>query len=488
MFRRALFAIALLALIPSLAQAQLLGRSTPPASASPTMPSGYMTVPPGTGPALGFDRITQDQIVSGELSEKAIRKAGMRMFSTPFNRFDGYGDGPVDISDPTSPGGRPTLQGNGTFLRVNGLDSQTCMECHSVGSNATVPFTFAVGGAGGSNNNAMFGTRDIDVDDSNGWGFAFFNGRYINPPFLFGAGGVELLAKEMTADLQDIALAAQQSPGLALPLVTKGVDFGEIVYDDVLGTFDTSAVVGVDTDLVVRPFGRKGDNQSVRQFDLGALAFHLGMQPVEVVGAGVDADNDGVADEALIGELSALHVFGVTMKKPRVTEGYPPQVAAGQQTFQAVGCAGCHVPALETESELLGLAFPEVPTDPSANIYMQVNLTHSSKFSSNGQGGVTVPLFSDLKRHDMGPQLGESFGHPLDDQFITPRLWGIADTAPYLHDGRALTLTDAILSHGGEGQAARDAFAELAPADVINLLAFLDTLKTPKNPNKELLH
>ncbi len=482
---RVMLATVVLAVIPSLAQAQFdVGGH--PLVGGPTHQPESTFVPPGTGPALGTDRITQDQIVNEELSEKEIRKAGMRMFSTPFNRFDGYGDGPVNVFDPTSPGGRPTLQDNGTFLRINGLDSQTCMECHSVGSNATVPFTFAVGGAGGSNNNAMFGPTEIDVDDSDGFGYAFYNGRYINPPFLFGAGGVELAAKEMTADLQEFVLVAQQNPGQVIPLVTKGVDFGEIVYT-LLGGLDTSAVEGVDEDLVVRPFGRKGDNHSIRQFDLGALPFHLGMQPVETVGEGVDGDGDGVVNEALIGELSALHVFAVTMIKPRVTKGHPPQVAAGRQLFEDLGCAGCHVPELETESNMLGLAFPEVQTDPSANIFMEVNLKHSARFKKNNQGGVTVPLFSDLKRHDMGPELAESFGDALDAQFITARLWGIADTAPYLHDGRALTLTEAIQMHGGEGQAASDAFGALSPDQVVDLLAFLDTLKTPKNPNKELL-
>jgi hypothetical protein len=485
MVRGSLLTLSLALLAPS-SLAQLALDSDALLGSGP-VPAKPMLHPPGTGPALGTDRITQAQILSGALSEKDIRKAGMRMFSTPFNRLDGYGDGLVNPNDPTTPGGRPSLQNNGTFLRVNGLDSQTCMECHSVGSNATVPFTFAIGGAGGSNNNAMFGPTEIDVDDSDGWGHAFYNGRYINPPFLFGAGGIELLAKEMTVELQGLAQLAQQTPGVPVQLVTKGVDFGQVVHDAALGALDTSGVEGLDHDLIVRPFGRKGDMTTIREFDLAALAFHMGMLPVEVVGAGVEGDGDGVVDEALIGELSALHVFATTMKRPRVEMGYPPQVQAGAQLFEAVGCAACHVPALETSSSLLGLAFPEVPTAPSANVYLEVDLTRSAKFSSNGQGGVTVPLFSDLKRHDMGPALAETFGHHLDSHFITARLWGIADTAPYLHDGRALSLTEAILMHGGEGQAASDAFAALTPGQQVDLLAFLDTLKTPKAPNKELL-
>ena len=72
------------------------------------------------------------------------------------------------------------------------------------------------------------------------------------------------------------------------------------------------------------------------------------------------------------------------------------------------------------------------------------------RFRQVPDGGLRVELFSDLKRHDMGPELAESFGSDLDARFITARLWGVADTAPYLHDGRAHTLRDAIMMNGGE--------------------------------------
>ena len=97
-----------------------------------------------------------------------------------------------------------------------------------------------------------------------------------------------------------------------------------------------------------------------------------------------------------------------------------------------------------------------------------------------------VPLFADLKRHDMGPALAEFFGNPLDTQFTTARLWGVADTAPYLHDGRALTLSEAILLHGGEAQSARDKYASMAEENQAKLLQFLLSLRTPSDPAGEL--
>jgi hypothetical protein len=145
------------------------------------------------------------------MSLDEIRSAGLKMFSTPFNKRDGYGDGPMNPLDTTGPGGRPTLGGNGTFLRVNGLDGQTCFECHSIVSNASVPAKLGIGGVGGSVTNAIFQPTFIDVTDTLNIEQAAMDGRFINPPFLFGSGGIELLAKEMTADLQALKQFAELS-------------------------------------------------------------------------------------------------------------------------------------------------------------------------------------------------------------------------------------------------------------------------------------
>ena len=436
--------------------------------------SAQITPPPGEEPALSPPRITQAMITSGAVSLHQIRAHGLRVFAAPFNKLDGYGDGPMKPGNPIAPGGRPTLQRNGTFLRVNGLDSQTCMECHSVLSTATVPFRFGIAGVGGANNNAMFMPTFIDVADQQGNGFAATDGRFINPPFLLGAGGVELVGKEMTMELQRLARTAQQQPGSRVQLVTKGVDFGVIVFAN--GRFDTSGVVGIEPDLVVRPFGRKGEFSTTRAFDLGALQFHLGMQPVEVVGAGIDDDGDGVVDEILIGEVSALAIFNTTLELP-VQSATSPQARRGAQVFRTIGCVMCHIPELTTGTPTLTHSFPEVETDPSANVFYAVNLLASPpRFARSAQGGIRVPMFSDLKRYDMGPGLAESTGGPLDPLFITARLWGVADTAPYLHDGRALTLTDAILLHGGDAGASSAGFGGLADTDKRALLAYLRTL------------
>ena len=87
-------------------------------------------------------------------------------------------------------------------------------------------------------------------------------------------------------------------------------------------------------------------------------------------------------------------------------------------------------------------------------------------------------LFSDLKRHSMGPQLNE--GRPdrevFGDSFITRPLWGLARSRPYLHDSRAPTIEDAILLHGGEAQASRDAYAALTEHERAPLRVYLTSL------------
>jgi hypothetical protein len=279
--------------------------------------------------------------------------------------------------------------------------------------------------------------------------------------------------------LQALKQQARDNPNTPLRLVTKGVSFGALSHDGTV--FDYTAVEGIDSDLVVKPFGRKGEFATVRGFDVGALQFHHGMQAVELVGENVDDDGDGVVNEITIGELSALHVHNVTL--PRPTQVQTTRAAReGQRVFGDIGCADCHVPELQTDSRDLTLSYPEVDTDPIENVYLNIDLTKKpAQFRPHRRGGVRVPLYSDLKRHDMGPELEESAGLDLDLLFITARLWGVADTAPYLHDGRATTLTEAILFHGGEAQSARDDFDALPGAERIRVLEFLRSLRAPRS-------
>ncbi|PTE15841.1 di-heme oxidoredictase family protein, partial [Pseudogemmobacter blasticus] len=92
--------------------------------------------------------------------------------------------------------------------------------------------------------------------------------------------------------------------------------------------------------------------------------------------------------------------------------------------------------------------------------------------------------YSDLLLHDMGPGLADDRpeGRATGREWRTPPLWGIGLTArvsghtQFLHDGRARSLTEAILWHGGEAQPARDGFAGLSAEDRADLISFLESL------------
>ena len=98
--------------------------------------------------------------------------------------------------------------------------------------------------------------------------------------------------------------------------------------------------------------------------------------------------------------------------------------------------------------------------------------------AANADGSVDVELWSDFKRHDVGAALadGKNFNQIAANQFLTTPLWGVADSAPYLHDGRAATLNDAILQHAGDAQAVRNAYVALAADDQAKVQEFLKSL------------
>lgn len=71
--------------------------------------------------------------------------------------------------------------------------------------------------------------------------------------------------------------------------------------------------------------------------------------------------------------------------------------------------------------------------------------------------------------------------------FLTRNLWGIASSSPYLHDGRATTLTEAILEHGGEAQGSRNAFVAATRPEQRALIAFLENLVLFKMEDGEVV-
>src|SRR5207249_1752663 len=127
---------------------------------------------------------------------------------------------------------------------------------------------------------------------------------------LYGAGPIEMLAREMTEELHAIRNSAIHRAYLSFGnvpahLTAKGIDFGDIVaHPD--GTVDTSGVRGISPDLTVRPFHQNGAAVSIRHFTNDAMNQHLGIQSAERFGLDVDPDGDGIVNELTVGDMTAI--------------------------------------------------------------------------------------------------------------------------------------------------------------------------------------
>ena len=99
-------------------------------------------------------------------------------------------------------------------------------------------------------------------------------------------------------------------------------------------------------------------------------------------------------------------------------------------------------------------------------------------FPADEDGSALIAWYSDFKRHDMGDGLSDAVDVHGTGASVWPTasLAGVGSTGPWLHDGNATTLEEAILAHGGEAEISREAFAALADQDRSALIAFLENL------------
>lgn len=458
-------------------------------------------------------------VAAGE-DEEAFELAfetGDELFETVFNALDGVGAN-VGQNQRFSRVPRADLAGPGEWAnhfppRATGPNTQACNHCHSLPSDD---------GAGTA-------AANVHRDPTHSASLGSFIIR--NTPHVFSPGALQVLAEEMTERLhatRDFVAnrACETGSRVSRSLAAKGVRFGRIAATPVSVSpceveLDLSRVKGVGDDLVVRPFQWKGNTLTVRDFNRGAGHNELGMQAVEIVGDGVDGDFDGVTDEFTIGDMTAMAVYLAAQPRPTskvelaalglidpLTSAELGAIARGGLRFLQVGCASCHRP-------ILGIDDPEF-SEPSQNpnfrdatfpagqdpVSRQVDPQFAVTFDltrdqpdnrielpgggvfrlgslrRDGHGGALVELFGDLKRHEMGAALAETIDEAGTgaSNWITKELWGVGSTPPYLHDGRATTLTEAILAHGGEAANERQAFEALSVPAQKDLVAFLDNL------------
>jgi RNA polymerase sigma factor (sigma-70 family) len=248
-----------------------------------------------------------------------------------------------------------------------------------------------------------------------------------NTPALFGTGQIDSIPSAVL-----IEEAAQQ------PTETRGR-------------------VSRDAKGRVGRFGWKAQIANLHEFVRSACAGELGLEvPEHAQAASPVAPNDRPAGlDMTEEECDDLVAYVRRLPAPVVVDPTGPrgtaEMADGRRLLTQIGCTDCHTASL----------------------------------------GSVRGIYSDLLLHDMGPSLSDSGmyygggdgpftpGGPLATEWRTPPLWGFRDSGPYLHDGRARTLEEAVALHGGQGTTSAKRFFKLAARDQFRIEAFLKSLVAP---------
>lgn len=237
-------------------------------------------------------------------------------------------------------------------------------------------------------------------------------------------------------------------------------------------------------------FGWRGQIGTLHDFVLGACVNELGLQVsqnhpepenplgtlkwMKTPGARIEEANSRIPKyaqkvdltphecnslTAFIGSLPApVHLNGTSLTQSKAA-------LDGQQLFNKIGCSDCHVkdvgPAEGIYSDLL---LHDMGSALSDAVSAVPELDDSSMPFSGGYSGGFVP--DQLVR----------ITTRINQEWRTPPLWGVRDSAPYLHDGRAVSLDDAIRMHGGEAAASARRYRSLATLDRDRVIAFMSTL------------
>lgn len=439
-------------------------------------------------PGVLSSHMEQADIVEGKVGFKKIFNKGEELFVAKFNICDGQG------RPATTGAGDKRVPDEPEFTRLSAPESNSCSGCHAQ------PFD---GGSGDivANVFVLAQVADPVVTELDP---ALFNER--NTLGMHGSGAIELLAREMTGDLQAQAAAL---PDGEHTLVTKGVEF-----DVVIDNGEVVSSEGINNDLIVRPFHQAGAVISLREFTVNAMNHHHGMQAEErfdlnpAKGFDSDFDEDGVHRELTIGDITAATVWQAALSVPQQQMPRKAKdrraVKRGERLFDDIGCTSCHKPELVLESSVFSEPNPYNPpgtfSDTSQSFSWDLTRRGDKpRLQEEEDGAIVVRAYTDLKRHNLCDDEGDADairfycneqldqgrpaqdGRPGREFFITRKLWDAGSSAPYGHRGDITTLTEAILYHGGEGRESRDQFASLAKKERSQIIAFLKSLQVVEN-------
>ncbi len=432
------------------------------------------------------------------------------------------------LADPNDP-----LVGMRRFNRLSGPDANSCAGCHNA------PYGVPGGGGDIVTNVFVLGQRfdfvSMDPHDTVATKGAvdeqgkpvtlesFANSRATTG--MFGSGYLEMLARQITTDLQ--AIRDSLKPGQTKELVSKGIHFGTLTRRPD-GLFDVSKVEGISRlsllgntpaewpTLIVRPWHQAGNVVSLREFTNNAFNQHHGIQPTERFGLDTDPDGDGYKNEMTRADVTAVTVYQAAMAVPgRVIPNDPDVEAAvlhGERLFETIGCSSCHVPKLPLDKR--GWVYTEPnPFNLPTNLRFGEARTYEIDLTSDAlplprlktdpiTGVVWVAAYTDFKLHDITSGPDDKMNcEPLDmnfgtwspkfakgnQKFLTKRLWGAANEPPYFHHGLFTTLRQAVLAHAGEALPQRRAFQALKQDDQDDVIEFLKSLQVLPPGTKDLI-
>ncbi len=275
---------------------------------------------------------------------------------------------------PQQGGGRPLSKGVGaplsdladplvfprSFNRVSAREANGCAGCHNApfgitgggGDFVTGVFVAAQRFDFATFDHSDFTSTKGAIDESGSFALLKTIGNYRATVGLFGSGFIEMLARQITTDLQAIRDATP--PGGSSALMSRGVSYGTISRDG-SGAWDVSLVEGLPAqsltttgpadppNLIIRPFHQSGSVVSIRQFTNNAFNHHLGIQSAERFGYGVDADGDGFVNELTRADITAVSVFQATLPVPGQViprhRGIRKAIKDGAELFGQIGRA-----------------------------------------------------------------------------------------------------------------------------------------------------
>lgn len=506
-----------------------------------------------TSQQIGREVAVPAHLQDGEeftISLRSLIEYGSQLFNAKFTIQEGAGR-PLSkgtgaaVSDPSSP-----LLFPRNFDRISGPEANACSGCHNA----------PVSGGGGDRVTEVFVLAQrfdhLTLDHTDGMtlrGAVDESGKFVTLDNatndrktigMNGSGFVEMLARQMTADLQ--AERDGTSPGKSVRLTSKGISFGTLTHN-IDGSWNVSRVQGLAApslstsgttppSLIIRPLHQAGNIVSIRQFSNNAFNHHHGMQAEERFGLNSDPDGDGFTNELTTADLTAVSMYQATLAVPgRVIPNDPAVERAnlmGEAVFNRIGCATCHAtlplnsnnnpglpgqpgwiyfepnpynPATGPNSPNLQLGSNNYPVSAPA---LTVDLTSPAlplpRLRAN-QGVVMVPAYTDLKLHDISATSDPTSDpecEPLDQnqpagsakffagncKFITRKLWGFYNQGgAFMHHGKFTTAREAIEAHAGEALPQRQTFDALS-ADLQNdLIEFLKSLQVLPPGSKSLV-